>query len=68
MTIPAEELSALRRTRRFLTWILCEYNSKTTVSEVRKMAIDCVRHFPMDHNLDATWNKRIKAWESELDN
>jgi hypothetical protein len=52
MTIPDEERVALFRTRELLEWLLSEYNSRTTVTEVREKARSCYRHYPFSHRIE----------------
>jgi len=77
MTLPTEELMALKRTRKFLLSIL-ERNLtefllgilERNLTEIRKdarsirdEAARCLRHYPLDMTIDALWAERISGKE-----
>jgi len=67
MTIPAEELRALRKTKVFLEFLLSpEFGHMTSVSEIREQARSCLRHYPWDHVIIEEWQERIDMWENEI--
>ncbi|MBD3261038.1 MAG: hypothetical protein GF334_05050 [Candidatus Altiarchaeales archaeon] len=62
MTLPVEELSALKRTREFLRDMLG--SNLTTIRknarEIRERAGRCLKHYPFDMHIDSVWEKRIE--------
>ena len=65
MTLPTEELMALKRTRKFLLGIM-ERNLteiRKDAREIREEAGRCLRHYPFDMTIDALWAERISGKE-----
>ena len=65
MTLPTEELMALKRTRKFLLSIL-ERNLtelRKDAREIREEAGRCLRHYPWDMTIEALWEDRIQGKE-----
>ncbi|MBD3261040.1 MAG: hypothetical protein GF334_05060 [Candidatus Altiarchaeales archaeon] len=62
MTLPDEELNALKRTRELLRFLL-QSNLTTIRKEARSIkerAGRCLKHYPWDLYLDKMWEGRIK--------
>jgi len=68
MTIPTEEVNALKITRDFLRSIL--HKNLTEIRKDAKMirgeAYRCLRHFPWDMVIDDLWEGRIKDFEDSF--
>ena len=62
MTMPDEELRALKNTRDFLRHLLG--SNVTTIRkearEIRDRAYRCLKHYPFDIYLDKMWKERIE--------
>ena len=64
MTIPAEELTAVKRTHEFLREIAT--GPRLPMRDLRRKAFDCLKHFPFEVVLDDLWADRISEWEDML--
>ncbi len=65
MTIPREEKWTLEITKDFLIKIT-HMKHPVKVIELRKEAIRCLRHFPMQHRIDKIFKKELNQWEKEV--
>lgn len=69
MTLPNEELRALKRTHQFMLDILSMRVSdfrKMSKEEFEKWRIEayyCIKHYPFDFQLEQMWDERIKEME-----
>ena len=75
MTLPNEELRALKRTHEFMRDILAIPNrahfSKMTKEEFeawKREAYYCIKHYPFDFVLDELWEERINRSTQLLTN
>jgi len=66
MTIPQDELIAIHNTRELLNWLQTEYNSKTTVREVRAKVRGCTKHYPGAANIESIYKPEIDRWMGDL--
>jgi hypothetical protein len=65
MTMPNEELAALKRSHKFLSAVI--FMRKQTFRNMsveefegwRKEAISCIRHFPFDFHLDKLYENQV---------
>ena len=65
MTLPTEELMALKRTRKFVLGIM-ERNLTELRKDARAIRDDaarCLRHYPFDMTIEALWAERISGNE-----
>jgi len=67
MTIPSEQLSSLNKSRKFLVWLLTDYNSRTRVNEVRSMASECLRHFPGSYKVHEIMRPLVDKFNKEIE-
>ena len=63
MTLPSEELNALKFTRKFLEDLISPTRSKRVPKHIRERARGILRHYPFDCTLDPKWNKDIEDKE-----
>ena len=61
MTLPDEELRALKETRKFLRMLLYPKETPRVPKAVRTQAAWKLRHFPPDYVLDDLWRERLKS-------
>ena len=65
MTLPSEELQALKNTRELLRFLI--QSNLTTIRKearvIRERARRCLKHYPWDMYLDDMWEERIKEKE-----
>jgi len=66
MTIPLEELYALRNTRQFLLDLIDPQKTPKIQVRVRKQAGALLKHYPFDFRLEDVWNPMIQKWNIEL--
>ena len=65
MTLPDEELRALKQTHEFMRNILTMRVSdfrkmkKGEFEKWRKDAYYCIKHYPFDYTIEALWEERI---------
>lgn len=52
MTLPHERMNSLRNTRAFLVALLNPQETQRVPSGVRRWASACLKHFPMQYELD----------------
>ena len=57
MTLPSEEVRALRITRDFLRDIL--RGPRAPQKEMRQRAASCLRHFPFDYTITKRWADEV---------
>lgn len=57
MTMPSEQVSALKRTRDFLRSILLE--PRRPQFALKAEACSCLRHFPFDYVIDDKWSDEV---------
>ena len=57
MTLPSEQVGALKRTREFLREILNGARMPTKV--LRDKAYSCLRHYPWDLHIDQRWDDDV---------
>lgn len=63
MTIPSEELQALKRSRNFLVDLINPVLTPRVPPYIRHAARDCVKHYPFDHVIEEVWKRRIREWK-----
>jgi hypothetical protein len=51
MTLPNEWFISMRKTRKFLFDLLNPEETPRVPKEIRKMASECLKHFPMEHEI-----------------
>jgi len=61
MTIPSEEMWALKRTRKFLSELITMKltDIRKNPKELKRQASSCIRHFPWDMTVEEIWKERI---------
>lgn len=55
MTLPAEQVHSLKRTREFLRSLLISKETPRVPRVVRDEAYSCLRHYPGDYHIDQRW-------------
>jgi hypothetical protein len=66
MTIPLEELYALRHTREFLLDLVDPQKTPNVQARIRKQAMALLKHYPFDFRLEDVWNPMIQEWNINL--
>ena len=68
MTIPIEEVSAIRRTREFLRRIVQDTRRCRTGRnrEYFEEALGCLRHYPMEHRVKGLWKPEVEKFNNEI--
>jgi len=57
MTLPSEEISALKRTREFLREIMT--GPRMPMKAMRDRAYSCLKHYPWDMHIDERWSDKV---------
>ena len=57
MTMPSEEVWALKNARDFLRALLM--GPRLPMKELRKQAYDCLRHYPCPSTIDRRWRDKV---------
>lgn len=65
MTLPMERINSLRKTQKFLYDLLDRSETKRVPSEIRKRASICLKHFPMEVDIQE-WEVEAKRQEALL--
>lgn len=65
MTLPMERINSLRKTQRFLFDLLDRSKIKGVPSEVRKRASECLKHYPMEVDIQE-WEVDAKREEATM--
>jgi len=68
MTIPSEELNALKRTHKFLMELIRMNITeiRKNARNIRKEASSCLHHYPFECHLDDMYEKRIGEFEKMI--
>jgi len=64
MTIPSEELNALKQTYEFLNK-LAQIKHPVKVVELRREALRCCKHYPFITNLEKMYEPLIESYNDE---
>ena len=62
MTLPNEELRALKQTHGFMRWLLSVKKMdliNMPIDDLKKEVYHCIKHYPFDCVLDEMWKERI---------
>ena len=62
MTMPNEELRALKQTHEFMRWLLSVKKVDLVnmpINDLRKQVYYCIKHYPFDCVLDKIWEERM---------
>lgn len=57
MTMPYEEVTALKRSRKWLRHLLTA--PRMTLKELRDGSYSCLRHYPPDYTIDEKWSDEV---------